>query len=352
MINVMIVEDSPTSRQLLKQILSSDERLNVVSEVNSGEEALKYLSQNGRPPIHVITMDIKMPGMDGFTATQRIMETTPLPIVLISSAYKPEEAELSFKAIQAGAVAILEKPVSPTHPDFKDISANIVETVRLMSEIKVITRFPRKKAAVPNSSKKTLRLTRRSSTEVVVIGSSTGGPPAIHSILSRLTPDFPVPILLVQHITSGFGSGLARWLEKGTGLPVHIPGDGELCLPGHVYLAPDNMHMGICAGLKICLSASAPDYGQRPSVAHLFQSAARHYPKRAIGILLSGMGRDGSAELKLLKDSGSVTIAQDEASCVVYGMPWEAVKLDGVNHILSPELIAQKIKQLCYLNMG
>lgn len=344
----MIVEDSPTASMLLRRILESDEGLNVVAEMDSGEDALNYLSQSTRPPIHVITMDIKMPGMDGFTTTQRIMETTPLPIVVVSAAYTPDEAELSFKAIQAGAVAIIEKPVSPTHPDFPAVSANVVETVRLMSEVKVITRFPRTATTNLSPRQPPLKMALHKSIDVVVIGSSTGGPPAIHSILSQLTPDFPAPILLVQHITPGFSEGLARWLEKGTGLPVSIPADGVQCLPGHVYLAPDDRHMGIGAGKKIVLEAAEPDYGQRPSVAHLFRSTALHYPRNAIGILLSGMGNDGAAELKIMKDAGAVTIAQEKSSCVVFGMPWEAIKIDGAHHVMTPEQIGNKIKQLCW----
>jgi two-component system chemotaxis response regulator CheB len=349
MTNVLIVEDSPTARMLLQRILDSDALLNVVAAVDSGEAALDYLSSFNRPPVHVITMDIVMPGLDGFTATQRIMETTPLPIVIVSAAYKPDEAELSFKAINAGAVAIVEKPVSPSHPDYPRVSAKMVETLRLMSEVKVITRFPRnrqRETAPASYAPAGSKPYSQRAADLVVIGSSTGGPPAVHTILSRLSPGLTVPLLIVQHISRGFVEGLARWLEKGAGLPVHIPADGDLCRPGHVYLAPDDCHMGICTGDRICLEKSQPEYGQRPSVAHLFRSAARHYPKNSIGILLSGMGNDGAAELKLMKDAGAITIAQDEESCVVYGMPWEAVKIDGATYVLPPELIAQKIKYI------
>ncbi len=350
MIHVLIVEDSPSVRLLLHRILESDADIRVVHRVASGEEALLYLANPDRPVVHVVTMDIVMPGMDGFSATRRIMETTPLPIVIVSAAYKPDEVEHSFKAIDAGAVAIVEKPVAPTHPDYPAIAANMVETVKLMAAVKVVTRFPRnlKHAATPLSSLPLSPVAINSKAErhydLLAIGASTGGPPVLLTILTTLTPSFPLPVLIVQHISQGFVAGLAQWLENGAGIPVHVATEGEICRPGHVYLAPDNCHMGITFGLRILLDKSNPEKGQRPSVAFLFRSVTRVLAKQAIGVLLTGMGCDGAEQLKEMKEAGALTFAQNEESCVVYGMPGEAVKLNGADYVLPPLALAEKIR--------
>jgi two-component system, chemotaxis family, protein-glutamate methylesterase/glutaminase len=347
MINVLIVEDSKSARLLLEEILGQDCGIQVIGSVESGEEALRFLKYE-KPD--VITMDIVMPGIDGFTATRQIMETTPVPIVIVSSAYKLGEVENSFKAMEAGAVAIIEKPVSPKHPDYPRISRELAQTVKIMSEVRVVTRWGRNRKVTPAevilSYPPTFSDFKAKKVELVVIGASTGGPPVIQTILSALPRNIPVPILIVQHISAGFVEGLARWLGSGTGFPIHIASHWEGCVPGHVYLAPDDCHMGITYGLNVELDKSAPENGQRPSVSYLFRSTARNYPKTAVGVLLSGMGNDGAVELKLMKDAGAITIAQDESSCVVFGMPGEAVKLGAAHYILSPVDIAKTIIDL------
>jgi two-component system, chemotaxis family, protein-glutamate methylesterase/glutaminase len=344
MVNVLIVEDSKSTRMLLKKILESDPLIRVIGEVESGEDALQFLEYK-KPD--VITMDIVMSGMDGFTATQRIMGNAPIPIVIVSSAFKPDEAENSFKALEAGAVAIIEKPIAPTHPDYLRVCREFTDTVKIMSEVKVVTRWTRDRKVIKTGLKPPAYSGRFiKELDIVVIGASTGGPPALLTILSTLPGNFPAPILIVQHISAGFVVGLASWLESGTGFPVHIPSDGEVCLPGHVYLAPDDFQMGVTFGPRVVLDKSDFENGQRPAVSYLFRSTARHFPKSAIGVLLTGMGNDGAAELKMMKDNGSMTIAQDEASCVVFGMPGEAVKIRGAGYILPPVDIAKTIADM------
>jgi len=330
----------------LKEILETDPGIRIIGMVGSGEDALEFL-RKGKPD--VITMDIVMPGIDGFTATERIMGTTPVPIVIVSSAYKPGEAENSFRAMEAGAVAIIEKPVAPTNPDYPRISRELVQTVKIMSEVKVVTHWGRdrdkkNKEVVPP----VIGLARGISRDIdlLVMGSSTGGPPVLQAILSHIPRNIPVPILIVQHISIGFVEGLARWLEGETRFPVHVAKDGEVCLPGHVYLAPDDVQMGVTYGPRIVLEKAPLENGQRPSVSYLFRTAARYFPRNAIGVLLSGMGNDGALELRNMKDMGAVTIAQDEASCVVFGMPGEAVKLGGAGYILPPLGIAEIIVEI------
>jgi len=346
-IEVLIVEDSRSARMLLEEILGSDPQINVIGTVESGEAAIEFLKS--RKP-DVITMDIVMPGIDGFTATQRIMETTPIPIVIVSSAYKTNEAANSFKAMEAGAVAITEKPVAPTNPDYPRISQELIRTVKWMSEVKVVTRFSRDKRLktptpifipAPEPVKSLFK-----NIDLIAIGTSTGGPPVLQTILSHLPHNIPVPIVIVQHISPGFLEGLVQWLHSTTGFPVHIPKEKEYCLPGHVYLAPDDYQMGIQFGCRVSLEKSMLINGQRPSVSYLFQSVAQYFPGSAIAVLLTGMGNDGASELKLIRDTGSMTIAQDEASCVVYGMPGEAVKINGAVRVLPPIDIANEIISL------
>lgn len=353
-INVLIVEDSPSGRMLMNSILESDPDIRVIGMVDSGESALKFL-ENQIPD--VITMDIIMPGMDGFETTQRIMETTPVPIVVVSAAYKTGDTLNSFKAIEAGAVTIIEKPVGPNHPDFPRISRELIQMVKTMSEVKVVTRFSssrkHKKAdshafdSTPIShihaqaSPPVSFFKSEKNFELVVIGASTGGPPVLQTILSALPHDINVPILVVQHISAGFVEGLAEWLQQMTGFPVHVAHNNEVCLPGHVYIPPDNLHMGVKPGPRIILDEAPMENNSRPSVDYLFRSAAQCYPKNTIGVLLTGMGNDGAAGLKSLKNGGSVTIVQDEASCAIYGMPREAVRMNAATYTLPPLEIAQ-----------
>jgi two-component system chemotaxis response regulator CheB len=172
------------------------------------------------------------------------------------------------------------------------------------------------------------------------IGTSTGGPPVLQTILGALPKDFPVPILVVQHISAGFLPGLAEWLKQTAGLQIHIGSHGITPLPGHVYLAPDGLQMSVTSTGAIRLTTDPPENGLRPSVSCLFRSLAEVCGPAAVGVLLTGMGKDGASELKLMRDSGAVTVAQNQESSVVHGMPGEAIALDGATHVVSDEKIA------------
>jgi len=355
MINVLMVEDSPSVQLLLQHILESDGRLQVIHTASSGEEAVAFMQGADGGRVQVITMDIVLPGMDGFSATRKIMAVAPRPIVVVSAAFRSDEAENSFRAIEAGAVAIVEKPVGLGHKDYDLIAADVLNTVCLMSEVKVVTHFERnvplngtiRSYKTPETSSfQYLSASMPFSPGIVVMGSSTGGPPGLLEILSMLPADFPMPVLVVQHISRGFVQGLAQWLGRGIRLPVEIPGHGTPCLAGRVYVAPDDMHMGLDNRNRIVLVDEPPEHGQKPAVSYLFRSAAHTFGARSIGILLSGMGRDGAEELKLLKDKGAVTFAQNEASCVVFGMPGEAVRLNGASFVLPPQAIGSRILSL------
>jgi len=347
MIRVLVVEDSPTVREFLIQILCSDPAIEVVGTAETGEEALEAV-ERFRPDI--ITMDIHMPRMNGFDATRRIMETHPTPIVIVSGAADATDTAKAFRAIESGALAVLSKPAGRGHPEHEQTKAELVRTVKLMSEVKVVRRWPRYRPPeeVPETSLcKGIRLqATQSQPRIVAIGASTGGPPVLQTILAALPKNFPIPVLIVQHIAAGFTQGLVEWLAQSSSLPVHLPTHGQVVLPGHVYVAPDGLHMAVAADGHVQLRSDEPENGLRPSVACLFRSVAKAYGPSAVGVLLTGMGKDGAWELKLMKEQGAVTIAQDRETSVVHGMPGEAIRLGGATYVLPPEKIRLALASL------
>lgn len=339
MIKVLVVDDSPSARRLLTEILGSDKDIEVVGTASNGLEALEMLKKVSPD---VITMDIYMPEMDGFEATGRILETAPIPIVIISSCYTPEEVEKTFESVAAGAVAILPKP-RITDETYEQSAVEIVRTVKLMSEVRVVTRRPRiakpeRRDGRPNVAAATADIGR--ALNVIAIGASTGGPPVLQTVFSMLPPDFQVPIVVVQHITVGFLQGMIDWLSQTTGKLIKAAVSGELLVPGRIYFAPEGFHMGVDGGGRVTLCKEDPENGMRPSVSYLFRSIAKTMGGSAVGVLLTGMGKDGSNELKLIRDRGGLTIAQDEESSVVHGMPGEAIKAGGAIYVLPPDKIA------------
>ncbi len=346
---VLIVDDSHTTREYLKYIINKDKNLKVVDMAADGEEAVRIVSM--RPP-DVVVMDVHMPKMDGYKATEKIMHSNPVPIVIVSANLDVENAKKTFRAMEAGAVAVLEKLKGPGHPDSERQTAKLVKILKSMSEVKVVKRFAQSKAKLgaPGSAAelpakaRTRYLPARK--EIIAIGSSTGGPIVIQSILSNLREGFPVPILIVQHIAANFLEGMAGWLDRETPLAIKIPEHGEFVKGEQIYFAPDGHHMGMTDRGEIVLSPGSPENGVRPSVSHLFRSVAKTYGSRAVGVLLTGMGKDGAPELKLMKAKGAVTIAQDEESSIVYGMPGEAVKLGATDYVLPPAEIAALLNSL------
>lgn len=339
MIKVLIVEDSVTAQVLLNKILSSDPDIMIIGTVSNGMQALEFVSRH-KPDL--ITMDLHMPGMNGLEVTRKIMEVKPCPIVIVSSSWNSANKAEVFDYLEAGAVAAIEKPNRLADPDYPDLCATLIQTVRLMSEIKVVRRLPHIRPRKPLAPERIVD--KNPEIRVVAIGASTGGPPALRTILSSLPGNLPVPVLIVQHIAKGFLPGLADWLNESTQLTVKIAREGEDAKPGHVYLAPDGADMGISRPRRLFLKPPKPEQSLCPSVAFLFRSVAMNFESEAIGVLLTGMGSDGAEELQLMKNKGGITIAQDKDSCVVFGMPGEAVKLGGATYILPPDKIAEKVE--------
>ena len=342
-IKVLVVDDSAVTRMYLTHLLESDPQIRVIGNVSNGQSALDFIKE--QLPDAVL-MDINMPGMDGFEATRRIMETQPVPIIICTAAMNPKEVAITFRVLEAGAVACVEKPVSPEHPDYTVLSANLLQTIKLMSEVRVVRRWPRSRQ-VPATGTGAIQMKRTSTDfKVVGIGASTGGPAVLQTILAGLPKDFPVPILIVQHIANGFLPGLAEWLNQTTGLKIQIAAYGTVPLPGHVYLAPDGFHMGLSSHGRLLLTKEEPENGLRPAVSYLFRSLAEVCASEAVGVLLTGMGKDGASELKLMKDRGATTFAQDRESSIVHGMPGEAISLGGATQILPADKIAGALATL------
>jgi two-component system chemotaxis response regulator CheB len=327
-IDVLVVEDSTVVRMFLVHLLESDPRIRVAGAVADGQAALDFVAK-ARPD--VVLMDIHMPRMDGFEATRRIMEVCPIPIVICTATASAQDVVITFQAMEAGAIACVQKPLGREQRDFAAMAGQMLETVKLMSEVKVVRRTARVRPAQLGSAKPA-RAPKQ--IRVVGIGASTGGPPVLQTILAGLPKAFPVPVLVVQHIAQGFLAGMAEWLTQTTGLQVQIGSHGTVPLAGHVYLAPDNFHMGAGAAGEIVLTREAPENHLRPAVGFLFRTLAQAYGPTAVGVLLTGMGNDGAAELKQLRGTGAITIAQDRESSVVHGMPGAAIAMDAATHVL------------------
>lgn len=342
MIKVLIAEDSLVDREYLSYILNQEVDIEVLSVAKDGKEAVE-LSQILKPD--VIVMDIHMPKMDGFQATRKIMETNPVPIIIISSSDVTNDT-IPFLALKAGAVTVLAKPYAIGHPEQRESSQELVQKIRLMSQIKVIKRVGEKDNILPKKVISKPISSPLANIDLVVIGASTGGPPVIQKILSQLPTNFAPAILIVQHISVGFTKMFVEWLKVSSKLPCKIATHNESVLLGQVYIAPDNFHMQITADRKISLTNDPTENGLRPAVSCLFRSVVSSFVSNSMGILLTGMGKDGAAELKLMKDNGAITVAQDEASSVVYGMPGEAVKLNATTYVLSPNEIVLLLKNL------
>lgn len=332
MIQALLAEDSKTTAELLRQMLESDPGIRVVGTAVNGEEAVA-MARDLKP--HVIVMDVHMPLVNGFEATQRIMTEFPVPIIIVSSTVDVHEKAISMKALELGALALMEKPKGPGHAEFEAECRHFLSTVRALSAVKVVRRW-----AHHNTATRIRRLTPapnpgRALAEVVAIAASTGGPAALHRVLSSVPQDFDAPILIVQHMARGFIEGFAEWLEAGTRLKVRVARHGMKLETGIVYIAPDDRQLGLSDPHTIDVNTALPIEGFRPSGTHLFRSVAAQYGSKALGVILTGMGRDGVEGLRALRDLGGRVVAQDEATSVVFGMPGVTVA-SGLAHDVLP----------------
>jgi two-component system chemotaxis response regulator CheB len=341
MINVLIVEDSRVVSEYLYYILSKDPQIQVIGNVSNGKKAIEFIKEH-KPD--VISMDIDMPIMDGLEATRIIMSTTPIPILIVTASRNAREVNITVEALAAGALGVIEKPLGIGHPDEEKIADHLVMMIKLMAEVKVVSRRPKpaaKPKPLPVAGFREIPWREHGHLNIVAIGVSSGGPQALQQVFSKITNKFPLPVVVVQHITEGFMDGLVTWLGGITTIPIHVGKHDEKLRAGHIYFAPDNHHMGISKSGNLIMEKRQQKTGLCPSVAHLFTSVAREYGKSAMGIILTGMGSDGAQELKQLRDTGALTIAQDKESSLIFGMPGVAIQLDAAKYVRSAEEIGK-----------
>jgi two-component system, chemotaxis family, protein-glutamate methylesterase/glutaminase len=340
MIRLLIVDDSVTARTLLAAIFSSDPEIQVVGQAANGLEAVE-MTRKLRPD--VVTMDIQMPRMDGFEATKEIMIEAPTPIVIISSTQNLHSMEMSMNALRAGALAVLEKPAGVTIPGFDEVAHQLIVQVKSMSQVKVVRHW---RSNNPAARAAPALVQKRGRARVIAVASSTGGPAALQILLCGLPADLPVPILVAQHISHGFIAGLADWLSKTCPLQVKVAEAGETLKNRTVYLAPDDRHLGVSTQGQVVLSADPAIGGFRPSGTYLFASVAKIYGASAAVVILTGMGEDGVAGLRNVRQAGGRIFAQDEETSVVFGMPGAAVAAGLADEVLPLDQIAGRLRGL------
>jgi two-component system chemotaxis response regulator CheB len=337
---VLVADDSITVRRRIIQALAEQPGFLVVGEAVDGRQAVD-LCQRLRPD--AMTMDLAMPVMNGLDATQRLMADCPTPILIVSASTNRGSLYQTYDALNAGAVDVLDKGGPGTDEDW---DLRLASALRVVARVKLVTR---RQAAPPRLPQGPTPWPQGGpALKAVCLGASTGGPAALMTLLKALPPDFPLPILVVLHLTPGFDRALAQWLDAGSPLRANVAEDGQrLPRPGQgcVILAPPGRHLTLHDGC-LHLEAGAPRHSCCPAVDSLFESVAQGLGPAAAACVLTGMGRDGAAGLLALRRAGGATIAQDEASSVVYGMPGEAARLGAAEQILPLNRIAPALTAL------
>ena len=342
-IRVVICDDSLVAREMLAQILASDHEIEVVGQAKDGREAIEVV---GRLRPDLVTMDIHMPNMDGIQAVEQIMAFTPTAILVVSSSVRGQGIGYAFEALKAGALEVMKKPEPKDWEDLQRIGTDIIRRVKILSRVRVITHIAGRRR--PNG-RATKRVEPPSAGKegygLVAIGSSTGGPSALMNVLGALPPDFPLPVLVAQHIADGFIPGLVDWLNGGCRIRVEAALDMATPEPGTVYLAPTGRNLILDGRVMRFVE---PQKGQLyiPSADTLCFSVADSLQRRAIGVILTGMGNDGAHGLKAMRDAGAATIAQDEKTSTVYGMPRAAKELGAAVAVLPLDAIGAEIAVL------
>ncbi len=329
---VLVVDDSIVMRRIITDLLTEDEEIEVVGTARNGAEAIEKV-RTLNPD--VVTMDIEMPVMDGLTALQHIMAEYPRPVVMLSSMDK-RQADITFKALELGAVDFIPKTSGSLSLDLERVSCTILDTVKSAAKAKMsVVRAP-VRSIVPTS------LPTLSGEWIVLIGCSTGGPKSLPEVLSRLPGNLPAPVLVVQHMPEGFTRSFAERLNWISSLEVKEAEEGEEIQKGKIYIAPGNRHMTL-KGNKVHLDDGPKVNFVRPAVDVLMNSVAPMYGPRTVGVILTGMGSDGALGMELIKKNGGKTIVQSEETCVVYGMPKAVVDRGAADRIVPLEDIAKNI---------
>jgi two-component system chemotaxis response regulator CheB len=347
MIRVVLVDDSPSVRAVLRRFFAKTPDIQVVGEAEDGAQALRAVL-DFQP--QVVVMDLQMPVMDGYSAIEQIMAVRPTPIVVLSSRANRNQMQTAFEAMRRGALEVLPKPEDT--PSWQHLAESLPGTVRAIIEAQAQPRPKRAKSTEPEARLTSLTtpplgLSAAQELRWVAIGASTGGPAALREFLEEVPADAPVGFVVVQHIASGFELGLADWLNKEFPFDVRLARDGEILRKGALRLAPGGSHLRLEAGGVLRLDTQSPARrGHRPSVDDLFFSCAESCPREVAGVILTGMGSDGVDGLLALRKAGGLTMAQDEASSIIFGMPRVALERGAADIALPPRALAHALARV------
>jgi two-component system chemotaxis response regulator CheB len=343
MIRVVLVDDSASVRAVLRRFFAKTPDIQVVGEAEDGAQALRAVL-DFQP--QVVVMDLQMPVMDGYSAIEQIMAVRPTPIVVLSSRANRNQMQTAFEAMRRGALEVLPKPEDT--PSWQQLADSLPGVVRAITEAQAQPRPKRSRAAEAEA-----RLAQAQASSQpqelrwVAIGASTGGPAALRELLEEVPADAPVGFAVVQHIASGFELGLADWLNKEFPFDVRLARDGEVLRKGMLRLAPGGAHLRLEAGGVLRLDTQSPARrGHRPSVDELFLSCAESCPREVAGVIMTGMGSDGADGLLALRKAGGLTLAQDEASSIIFGMPRVALERGAADIALPPRALAQALARV------
>ncbi len=343
-VSVLVVDDSTFMRKALKRMLTSDPMITVAGEAKDGREAVEAVKRL-RPD--VVTLDIKMPVMDGLQALQQIMRECPIPVLMVSS-LTSEGGELTLKALEMGAVDIIDKSSCHTFMDIVDIADSLVKKVKVLAGVdmgKVVRTRQPARASRPGKPKLPSAVAEDPN-HIIAIGSSTGGPMALETVLSSLPADHPGALLIVQHMPVGFTLPLAERLNRQSRFLVKEAEEDDILLRGRAYIAPGGYHLKLKrqnGRFRVLLTRNPKDSQHRPSVDVMMKSVASVWRGRKMGVLLTGMGTDGVDGMAAIKRAGGATIAQDEKTCVVFGMPRAAHEAGSVDRLLPLNRISSRI---------
>lgn len=346
-IRVLVVDDSAIARRIICAMLSSDAQILVVGEARDGREAVE-LAEKLRPDI--ITMDARMPRLDGLHATEEIMAYNPTPILVLTASLGRHEGNFSFQMLNAGALEVLEKPKDLTTTRSSQGQQLLLERIKVLSRVKVVTHLRGRRRTRPTpepivAPPPVPALPERTATRLVIIGASTGGPRVLYNLFRSLPAHFPAAIVVVQHIAEGFVNTMVEWMAASSPLRITLASDGAPLQAGHVLVAPDTHHLRIGDTWRVRLDAE-PRALSYPSIDIALESAAKRYAKRTIGVVLTGMGRDGASGLLALRQAGGHTLVQDQASSAIWGMPRAASELGAALETIPADELAAHLLAL------
>ena len=341
-VRLLVVDDSPSIRAVIRAMLEDDEGIRIVGEAGTGGEAVE-MARMLRPG--VILMDVQMPGMDGVEATGRIMASDAVPIIAFSAFTRGGEAKASIEMLAAGALDVMAKPDLAGARAVGECSLVLRKKIRSASQVAVV-RHLRRDVPMARRRGKPADPFPRTGYEAVGVGASTGGPTALRDLFSALPADFPLPILVVQHITAGFTAGFVDWLRQQTSLDVRVADEQDQAVPGSILVAPEGRQLEVLPGGAVRATSRRPRGVHLPSADTLLSSLASATGGKCIGVLLTGMGSDGAEGLLDIRRAGGFTLAQDEETCVVFGMPREAVRRGAVDRSMPPASMAQLLLRM------